>query len=114
MIELGELEKRHEDFARKNLRVIAVSVETPESARETQKDFPHLMVASDHERKLSNAVEVIHAHSGPGGEDTSAPTTILVDRDGTVRWLFRPNHNAVRLSSDELLAAANEHLPAVR
>ena len=44
MIELGQLERRHEDFARQNARVIVVSMEGAEDAKKTQADFPHLVV----------------------------------------------------------------------
>ena len=36
MIELGELERRHEDFARRNARVIVVSMEGLDDAKRTQ------------------------------------------------------------------------------
>jgi alkyl hydroperoxide reductase subunit AhpC len=105
MLELGELERRHEDFARRNWRVVVVSVERPNEAKQTQADFPHLLVVADHERGLSDAVGLIHSHSGPGGSDTSAPTTILIDRQGVVRWLYRPPSAISRLSPDEVLQA---------
>src|SRR5947208_1779196 len=111
MIELGQLERRHEDFARRNTRVVAVSVEAPDDARKTQADFPHLIVLADHGRGLSEAVGVIHPHSAPDGSDTSAPTTILVDRDGRVRWLRRAEAVVGRLSPDEVLQGVDEHLP---
>jgi peroxiredoxin len=111
MAELGELEKYHAEFDQKNLRVIVVSIEDQDLAKKTQADFPHLLVASDKERKLSNAVEVIHVHSGPEGSDTSAPTTILIDRDGIPRWVFRPGHVFTRLSPAELVEKAGEFLP---
>ncbi len=110
MIELGQLERRHEDFARRNTRVIAVSVEATEQARQTQADFPHLLVLADAERGLSEAVELIHAHAGPGGSDIATPTTILVDSGGIVRWLFRPGEAITRLSPDEVLQAIDQHL----
>jgi peroxiredoxin len=110
MAELGELEKQHADFERTNLRVIVVSIEDQDLVKKTQADLPHLIVASDKERKLSNAVEVIHVQSGPEGTDTSAPTTILIDREGSVRWLFRPGHVFTRLSPSELVEKAGEFL----
>jgi peroxiredoxin len=109
MTELGQLEARATDFSQRNIRVVAVSVEGPEEARKTQKDFPHLLVASDHERKLSSAVDIIHQLSGPNGADTSAPTTILVDCQGKVKWLYRSERVIARLSPDELLAAADKY-----
>src|SRR5689334_19101066 len=111
MIELGQLERRHEDFARRNTRVIAISVEGTEDASKTQADFPHLLVLSDQVRGLSDATGVIHPHSAPDGGDTSAPTTIVVDRHGTVRWLYRSGEVIARLSPDDVLRAVDEHIP---
>ncbi len=112
MIELGQLERRHEDFARQNARVIVVSLDDFDDARQTQADFPHLLVLADHERGLCNAVEVIHPHAAPDGGDAAVPTTILVDRDGTVRWLYRSRQVIARLSPDEVLQAIAQHVPA--
>lgn len=110
MVELGELEAHHEDFARRNTRVVVVSLEGPEQARQTQADFPHLTVVTDADRNLINVVNAIHRRSAPNGGDTAAPTTLLIDRQGTVRWLFRPERHIVRLTPTELLAAVDDHL----
>jgi alkyl hydroperoxide reductase subunit AhpC len=40
MTELVQLERRHEDFPKRNARVIVVSVEGLDDARKTQADFP--------------------------------------------------------------------------
>jgi peroxiredoxin len=113
MIELGQLESHHEEFSRHNTRVIAVSVEGVQDAAKTQADFPHLVVAADDQRGLSEAVELIHPKSGPGGSDTSAPTTILVDRQGVVQWLYRSNAVNVRLSPNDVLEAIDTHITRV-
>jgi peroxiredoxin len=112
MIELGQLERRHEDFARQKTRVIAVSLEAFDDARKTQRDFPHLLVLSDHGRGLSEAVELVHPHGGRFSwhEDSDYPTTILVDRNGTVRWLHRSSV-IERPSPDELLKVIDEYIP---
>ena len=112
MIELGQLERRHEDFARRNARVIAVSLDGPEDARQAQADFPHLVVLTDRGRGLSEAAGLVHPHAGPGGADADAPTTILVDRGGKVRWLYRPPVVLARLSPDEVLEAIDRHMAA--
>lgn len=103
MVELGELEERHEDFARRQVRIVAVSSDDLANAKSTQKKFPHLSIASDPEQKMARTFAVIHEHMGPGAADTNAPTTFLVDGAGNVRWLFRPDAFLVRLSPDELL-----------
>ena len=110
MVELGQLERRHEDFARNNVRVIVASLEGPDDARQTQADYPHLVVLADQGRGLSDAVGVIHPGSAPDGGDTSAPTTLLVDRTGTVRWVYRSSGVLARLSPDDLLHAVERHL----
>jgi peroxiredoxin len=112
MVELGQLERRHEDIARRNTRVIVVSVDGLEDAKKTQADYPHLLVLSDEGRGLSEPAQLIHPHAGPGGSDTDVPTTILVDRHGTVRWLYRSPAVIARLSPDEVLQAIDLHLAA--
>ena len=77
-----------------------------------QAQFPHLVVVSDAERKLAEAAKVMHAHAAPDGGDAAAPTTILVDGTGTVRWTFRPDRVMTRLSPSQLLAAIDREMPA--
>jgi peroxiredoxin len=115
MTELGELEAHHADFAKRNARVVVVSLEDPNEAKKTQADFPHLTVVADAGRGLSSMADAIHEKSNPHHDaDTSAPATILIDRQGTVRWEFRPTRFFTRLSPDELLAAIDQHLAAGR
>jgi alkyl hydroperoxide reductase subunit AhpC len=109
MIELGQLERRHEDFAKRNTRVIVISVEGTEDAKQTQTQFPHLLVLADQERGLSDTAELIHPHAAPDGSDADAPTTILVGQDGKVLWLYRSPQVIARLSPDDVLQAIDEH-----
>ena len=109
MAELGQLEKAHQEFDKRQARVIVVSLDDQETSAATQADFPHLLVLSDKDRGLVNAVHVIHEKSSPDG-DTAAPTTIIVDGDGTVRWTFRPDRFLKRLSPAEVVAALEEQL----
>jgi len=109
MIELGQLERRHQDFAKHNTRVVVVSVEGLDDAKKTQTDFPHLLVLSDQGHQLTEAVGTMHTHAGPDGSDIDAPTTIVVDRRGTVRWLYRSPQVITRLSPDDVLAAVDLH-----
>lgn len=92
--------------------MIAVSVEGLNDARQTQAECPHLLVLADQNRGLSEAAGVIHPHAAPDGGDATAPTTILVDRQGFVRWLYRPSAAISRLSPKDVLHAVDEHLPA--
>ena len=110
MIELGQLEAHHDEFAKRHTRVVAVSVDGLDDSKKTKHDFPHLVVVADSEHKLVDAVEVLHAGAGEHGEDVAAPTTILVDKHGVVRSLFRPTNVATRLSAGEVLAMVDKDL----
>jgi alkyl hydroperoxide reductase subunit AhpC len=111
MTELVQLERHHVDFAKRNTGVIAISVEGLDDAKKTQADFPHLSVVSDEARRLSEAAALIHPHAGPVGEDIDVPTTILVDRRGIVRWLYRSPLVIARLSPDDVLSAIEQNIP---
>ena len=108
MVELGQLEKKYQEFAKRDVRVFVISDDDQETARATQTDFPHLIVVSDADQRLATAMQVLHAGAGPGGETTNAPTTFLVDGSGEVDWLFRPTRFTVRLSPEQLAAAIDE------
>lgn len=113
MTELGELESHFQEFTKrkKPVEIVAISTDTREDAEKSQTQFPHLKVVADTDQKMCRALNVVHPGAGSGGKDTAAPTTILVDGQGTVRWLFRPDRFLVRLSPAQLLAAIDEHLP---
>src|SRR5262249_1695781 len=110
MVELGQLEAHHDKFAKRHTRVVAVSLDGLEDSKKMQEDFPHLTVGADHEHKLIDAVAVLQSGPGEHVEDAAVPTTILVDKYGVVRALFRPTNVASRLSASEVLAVVDKKL----
>ena len=112
MVELGQLESHHDEFAKRHARVVAVSVDGLDDSDKTQQSFPHLTVVADHDHKLVDAIAVLHPGAGEHGEDVAVPTTILVDKYGVVRALFRPTNVASRLSASEVLATVDKKLAA--
>ena len=110
MIELGQLEKRHEEFARRNTRIIAVSMDDVDESKKTQAELPHLVVLSDAVQGLAKSAQLVHKGYGHDGGDTNMPTTILVDRQGIVRWVSRPDSIMSRLSADDLLKAIDQYV----
>src|SRR5262245_32107216 len=109
MTELGQLEKHHDEFAKRRTRVVAVSVDDLDDSQKTQQDFPQLTVVADHDHKLSDAAAVLYTEAILR-KDVAAPTTILVDKHGVVRGLFRPDNVARRLSPSEVLAMVDKQL----
>ncbi len=114
MIELGELERQQAEFSGRHVKVVAASVDGLEDSQKTQNRFPHLVIVSDASLGMTRAAEVVHAHTGPKGNDIAIPTTFLMDSQGTVRWVFRPSGVATRLSPSEVLDAVERYLPAGR
>src|SRR5262245_28477194 len=112
MVELGQLEAHHDEFAKRNTRIVAVSVDSLDDSKKTQQDFPHLTVVADHDHKLIDAAAVLHPGAGEHGEGTAAPTTVFIDKNGVVRGLFRPTNVGSRLSASEVLAAVDKKLAA--
>jgi peroxiredoxin len=111
--ELGQLEAHRADFTRRGVRIVAVSLEGLEEAAATHATFPHLTVVADRHGNLSSTVGVVLPRSSPAKHDTAAPTTVLVDPDGVVRWIHRPMNYLVRLPAAEMLAAVDKYLTAL-
>lgn len=105
MVELGELEGQHRQFADRHVPVYVVSNDKLNDAQASQAKFPHLVVVSDADQNVAKAMQVIHPGAGEDGGDTNAPTTFLVDGHGRVRWMYRPERYITRLSPEELLKA---------
>src|SRR5947208_8176721 len=112
MIELGQLEARHQDFESRHVRVVAVSLDGLDDSTKTQKKFPHLVVVSDEKEGLARAAAVLAPQHSPTGGDTTAPTTILIDRHGEVRRVMRPDRFLERFSPDQVLAEVDNRLRA--
>jgi peroxiredoxin len=111
-IELGELESHYQEFDKRHVRVVAISNDDQNDSQAMQADIPHLVVVSDAEQNIAKAIDVIHRGAmAPGGKETNAPTTFLVDGTGNVRWFFRPDSYLARIPPDDLLAAIDKNLP---
>jgi peroxiredoxin len=109
MIELGQLEAHQDEFAKRHTRVVAVSVDDLDDSQKTQQDFPQLTVVADHDHKLTDAAGVLYTEALLR-KDVAAPTTILVDKQGVVRALFRSTNVSRRLSPSEVLAMVDKEL----
>ena len=85
------------EFDARRVRIVAVSLDDLADTRETQAKFPHLTILSDHDETLARAADMIGPQHSPTGEATVSPTTVLVDKSGQVRWVFRPDRYTTRL-----------------
>ena len=109
MKELVQLQDKHEEFARRKVRIVAISDDDQPTAQKTQSDFSHLVVVSDPDQIIAKAMAVIDPSAAkPGGGDTNTPTTFFVDGEGSVRRFYRAESYLRRLSPAEVLAALDE------
>jgi peroxiredoxin len=108
MIELGQLNARYEDFDKRNTQVVAVSLDNLEESGKTKADCSHLVILSDEKQSLARAAELIAPQPSPHGGKTVAPTTVLIDRRGVVRWVSRKDTYLERPTPDEVLAAIDD------
>jgi peroxiredoxin len=109
MVELGELNDEIRELTRREARVVAVSVDGLQDTLEVQKRFPNLLILSDENQSLVNALHAIHRGAGPGSKDIAAPTTVIVNRAGYIEWTFRPSRHIERLAVPEVIDALERH-----
>ena len=87
------------------VRVVAVSVDPPEVSARFRKglaaDFTFL---SDTKGELLGRLHLLH-RGGYRGRDVAFPAAILVDRQGIVRWVYKPSLGHLRMMPEDLFGA---------
>ena len=82
---------------RAGVEVIAVS---PDPSEQSQRFAERLGVGyrfvADPELTVTRRYGLIHRGGGPGGGDVPRPATVVLDRDGVVRWLSLSDNYQVR------------------
>jgi peroxiredoxin len=112
MLELGQLDAKHEEFAKRNTQVVAVSLDNREESLKTQEQWQHLIVVSDEKENLAKSAELIAPQRSKDGGDTLAPTTVLCDKDGVVRWVSRKDTFLERPAVEDVLKAIDDNIHA--
>ena len=60
---------------------------------------------ADTDLTVTRRLGLVHHGGGEGGKDVPRPATIVIDRDGVVRWTFFANNVQVRPDPREVLSA---------
>ena len=92
MAELGEFAKHYDELKANEIRLIPVSVDSIERSRTTEQQlklpFPLL---SDSNREVLRLYGTLgHKQmdeAAPDGKPVHTPTLVVIDRNGTVRWI---------------------------
>ncbi len=104
----GELDRR-------GIQVVTVSTDLPEEILENRKHHGlQAIMLSDRDLAVTDAFGLrnLGPHSGPpsGAEALPVPTTLLIDRDGTVLWAHHSENYQRREGPEFVLAALQTHL----
>ena len=85
---MRSFQSRLPEFERRGVRVVAISVDSPDANRDHRQKlgvtFPLL---SDEKRDVVRRYDVLHENGGPDAEDIARPAEFLIDPSGTVRWV---------------------------
>jgi peroxiredoxin len=60
---------------------------------------------ADHDLAVTRRYGLVHAGGGSKGQDVPRPATVVIDRDGVVRWFSVSGNYQVRPDPTEVLRA---------
>ena len=70
------------------VQVLAISPDTNERSQDLAERLKaRYRFLADRDLAVTRRYGLLHPRGGPGGDDVPAPATIVLDRDGIVRWL---------------------------
>jgi peroxiredoxin len=88
------------------VEVLAVS---PDPNERSQQLADRLKVGyrflADTDLAVTRRLGLVHAGGGPGGADVPRPATIVIDRDGVVRWAALADNFQLRPDARDVLRA---------
>jgi peroxiredoxin len=89
------------------VRPVAISVDAPEQSETLRRKAAYTFTfLSDPKNEVIDQYGVLHKGAGEGGRDIARPAEFLVDRSGTVRWVYLTDDLRVRARPEQLLDAA--------
>ena len=108
-------QQRLSDFESRGLRVVGVSVDSPETSRDYRAELGlTLPILSDEKGEVLRRYDLLHAGGSPDKTDISRPAEFLIDSTGTVRWANLTKSTVTRATPDEVLEAFDATRGATR
>jgi peroxiredoxin len=88
------------------VEIIAVSPDPNERSQELARGLGlGYRFVADRDLAVTRRYGLVHAGGGQGGEDVPRPATVVLDREGVVRWLSLADHVQVRPDPADVLRA---------
>jgi peroxiredoxin len=99
---LRSLQEKLPDFTERGVKILAVSVDPPETSRKHAArqgyTYPFL---SDSRLEVIARYKLIHT-GGRGGADISRPAEFLIDPQGVIRWSNLTENYRLRLAAADI------------
>jgi peroxiredoxin len=107
-VELVKLQEKAPVFQTMGVKVLAISVDTPENAKRMQEKTgaTSFTFLSDPEGRMLDLLGIRHKGGGNEGQDVAQSTTLILDRQGKIRWISVAETFAVRPSPDLVVREA--------
>jgi peroxiredoxin len=86
------------------VEIVAISPDTNEQSQQLAEGLKlNYRFAADRDLAVSRRYGFIHAKGGPEGQDVPRPATVVIDKDGVVRWYSVTHNYQVRPPAGEVL-----------
>ena len=106
MAELQGLGAHLSEAEKAGVEILAIS---PDSNEQSQKVADGLRLGyrflADRDLAVARSYGLVHARGGREGQDVPRPATVVLDRDGVVRWFSVSRNIQVRPDPDDVLRA---------
>jgi peroxiredoxin len=103
---LRSFEKRLPDFNARKIRVIAISVDTPQESQHLQETAGYTFpILSDAKDVVIRRWDLVHPRGGVDGADIARPAEFLIDSSGKVLWANLTEDLRVRARPEQVLRA---------
>ena len=104
MAELQGLQSRYQDFEKRGVHLLAITVDPVQRNAEVVKNLElSYRVLADPQLRVIDAYGLRHVGGG-AGHDIARPATFLVDEQGIVRWRNLTANYRMRPRPEEILA----------
>jgi peroxiredoxin len=104
--ELQGLGAELSEAERAGVEIVAIS---PDPSEQSQRLADGLRLGyrflADPDLAVARRYGLVHAGGGPEGQDVPRPATVVLDRDGIVRWFSVARNYQVRPDPDDVLRA---------
>jgi peroxiredoxin len=94
------------EIERTGVQIIAVSPDRNEQSQQLADGLRlGYQFLADGDLAVTRRYGLVHSRGGPEGQDVPRPTTVVLDRQGVVRWLSIARNYQVRPDPAEVLGA---------